>query len=109
VAFCEVGATRNEIASQFLVEAALLTLAGGLLGAILGTVGSFLTQHLADWPTALSPLILFLALGVGIGFGFYPAWSAARYLGCGDWNAGFARVRCGSCAEEFLVALDCWS
>jgi putative ABC transport system permease protein len=77
-----LGATRNEIASQFLVEAALLTSTGGLLGAILGIAGSFLIQHLADWPTALSPLILCLALlmalGVGIGFGFYPAWSAAR-------------------------------
>jgi hypothetical protein len=31
----------------------------------------------------------------------------ARYLDCGDWNVGFARVRCGQCAEEFLVAFSC--
>jgi hypothetical protein len=31
----------------------------------------------------------------------------ARYLDCGDWSSGFARVRCGTCAEEFLVAFSC--
>ena len=31
----------------------------------------------------------------------------ARYLDCGDWSSGFARVRCGRCAEEFLVAFSC--
>ncbi len=31
----------------------------------------------------------------------------ARYLDCGDWNSGFARVRCGECAEEFLLAFSC--
>jgi putative ABC transport system permease protein len=76
-----LGATRQEIAAQFLVEASLLTLAGGLSGAILGMAGSFLIQVLAGWPTALSPLMLLLAvvmaLLVGVGFGLYPAWHAA--------------------------------
>jgi putative ABC transport system permease protein len=76
-----LGATRQEVAAQFLVEASLLTLAGGLSGAALGMVGSFLIQVLAGWPTALSPLMLLLAvvmaLLVGIGFGLYPAWHAA--------------------------------
>jgi len=31
----------------------------------------------------------------------------ARYLDCGDWNSGFARVRCRKCPEEFLVAFSC--
>jgi hypothetical protein len=31
----------------------------------------------------------------------------ARFLDCGDWSSGFARVRCGRCAEEFLVAFSC--
>ena len=31
----------------------------------------------------------------------------ARYLDCGDWNSGFARVRCRRCSEEFLVAFSC--
>ena len=77
-----VGATERDIAAQFLTEASLLTGAGGVLGAGLGIAGSLLIQRFAGWPTALSPLLLFLALvmalAVGIGFGFYPAREAAR-------------------------------
>jgi putative ABC transport system permease protein len=77
-----VGATERDIAAQFLTESSLLTVAGGLLGAVLGILGSVLIQRFAGWPTALSPLLLFLALmmalAVGIGFGFYPAREAAR-------------------------------
>jgi putative ABC transport system permease protein len=77
-----VGATERDIAAQFLTEASLLTVAGGLLGAAVGIVGSVLIQRFAGWPTALSPLLLLLALlmalAVGIGFGFYPAREAAR-------------------------------
>jgi putative ABC transport system permease protein len=77
-----IGATRQDIAAHFLVESSLLTATGGVLGATLGVVGSALIQRLAGWPTALSPLMLLLALvtavAVGIGFGLYPAWHAAR-------------------------------
>ncbi len=77
-----LGATRRNIASQFLVESSLLTSAGGVLGALLGIGGSFAIHHYADWPTAIAPFVLVLALlmalGVGIGFGFYPAWQAAQ-------------------------------
>jgi putative ABC transport system permease protein len=77
-----LGATRKDIAAQFLVESSLLTSAGGLLGAVLGVLGAFLIQRLAEWPTALSPLMLPLALVmavlVGVGFGFYPAYRAAQ-------------------------------
>src|SRR6185503_9927665 len=51
-----VGATRQDISAQFLVESSLLTSAGGVLGAVLGVLGAFLIQRLAEWPTALSPL-----------------------------------------------------
>jgi putative ABC transport system permease protein len=77
-----LGATRRDVASQFLVESSLLTVAGGVAGAALGVAGSFLIQRFAAWPTALSPLMLLLALAmalaVGVGFGFYPAWRAAH-------------------------------
>jgi putative ABC transport system permease protein len=77
-----VGAARRDIAAQFLVESSLLTSAGGVLGAVLGVVGSVAIQSLAGWPTALSLGMLLaglvVALAVGIGFGFYPAWHAAH-------------------------------
>ena len=77
-----VGATQADIAAQFLVESSLLTSLGGFIGALLGTGGSLAIQIWADWPTALSPLMLLAALltacGVGIGFGLYPAWRAAQ-------------------------------
>jgi putative ABC transport system permease protein len=77
-----LGATRRDVASQFLVESSLLTVAGGVAGAALGVAGSLLIQRFAAWPTALSPLMLLvallMALAVGVGFGFYPAWRAAH-------------------------------
>jgi putative ABC transport system permease protein len=77
-----VGAARRDIAAQFLVESSLLTSAGGVIGALVGVMGSLAIQALAGWPTALSPGMLItglvVALAVGIGFGFYPAWHAAH-------------------------------
>ena len=76
-----LGARRRDVAAQFLVESSLLTVAGGLLGSVLGLVGSALIQVFAGWPTAVHPLMLVaalvVALAVGIGFGLYPAWHAA--------------------------------
>jgi len=77
-----LGASRRDVGAQFLVEAALLTLAGGALGSLLGAAGSEVIRRLAGWPTAVSPgsLVgaLAMALAVGLGFGFYPAWRAAH-------------------------------
>ena len=77
-----VGATREDVASHFLAEATLLTTSGGVLGILLGLVGSGAIQYFAGWTTAVSPLMLIAALVtallVGIGFGFYPAWRAAH-------------------------------
>jgi putative ABC transport system permease protein len=77
-----VGASRRDIGAQFLVESSLLTATGGVLGTVLGIVGSFVIQRLAGWPTALSLEMLATGLvtatAVGLGFGFYPAWEAAH-------------------------------
>jgi putative ABC transport system permease protein len=76
-----LGARRRDVAAQFLVESALLTVTGGALGSALGLLGAVLIQAFAGWPTAVHPLMLaaalVVALGVGIGFGLYPAWHAA--------------------------------
>jgi putative ABC transport system permease protein len=77
-----VGATRREIASQFLAESVLLSGSGGLAGLVLGALGAALIQALAGWPTARSVGMLLLAAhmaaAVGMGFGFYPALRASE-------------------------------
>jgi putative ABC transport system permease protein len=76
------GATRRQIASQFLAESSLLTTVGGALGLVLGGGMSIVIQREAGWPTAIAPAMplvaLLSALAIGIGFGSYPAWKAAH-------------------------------
>ena len=70
------------IRRQFLVEASLLGLAGGLVGVVLGTVGAGVLPSLINQPVALSGVATAAAIGtslaLGIGFGVYPASRAAR-------------------------------
>ena len=77
-----VGARSRDILRQFLVEAVVLTLAGGIIGIVLGCGGSYLITLLLRWPTQTSvPAILasvIVSATVGIIFGFYPAWKASR-------------------------------
>jgi putative ABC transport system permease protein len=77
-----LGATRREILWQFLVEAATLTLIGGLLGIILGLAAGELLKHGLDlqsgvplWSAALACGV---SIGIGLAFGLYPANRAAR-------------------------------
>jgi ABC-type antimicrobial peptide transport system permease subunit len=78
-----VGARRHHILQQFLVEAVLLCLAGGVLGILVGRGASILVREIEHWPTGVSvPAIVIsvlVAAGVGIVFGFYPAWKASRF------------------------------
>lgn len=76
-----IGAKRNDILLQFLTEAVLLTVLGGVLGIALGAGGAAVVSKILSWPTLISTssvTIAFLFSGaVGIFFGYYPARKAA--------------------------------
>jgi putative ABC transport system permease protein len=77
-----VGAKPRHVRWQFVLEAMLLSLAGGLIGVALGVGAAAYLGKVLDWPTQVSPLIVAVAVGssalVGIGFGWYPALKASR-------------------------------
>jgi macrolide transport system ATP-binding/permease protein len=76
-----VGATRRAILGQFLIEAALLSTIGGLMGILLGTGVSLTLSMLAGWAAIVSLSSVFLSFvfsaGVGVLFGFWPARKAS--------------------------------
>ena len=76
-----VGARRLHILLQFLIEAALLSVMGGLAGAALGIIASKVLSALAQWPTLISPTAVVggfaFAAAVGVFFGWYPARKAS--------------------------------
>jgi ABC-type antimicrobial peptide transport system permease subunit len=77
-----VGARPADILRQFLVEAVVLCLMGGLVGILLGRVASEMLHWLLKWPIELSiPAIVAsvaVSAAVGIAFGYYPAWKASK-------------------------------
>jgi ABC-type antimicrobial peptide transport system permease subunit len=77
-----VGARARDILRQFLVEAILLCLAGGVVGIGLGRGASYLVTLFLHWPTEPSiPAIVaavLVSVTVGVTFGYYPAWKASR-------------------------------
>ncbi len=77
-----LGAQKKNIITQFLLEAVLLTIAGGFIGMILGVGVSYLLSVLIKIPFTVSPISIVLAIGVsgaiGILFGWYPARKAAN-------------------------------
>ena len=77
-----VGAKGKDILLQFLVEATLLCLIGGIVGLALGRGGGMLVKHFLHWPIepSMEAVIASIAVSgfVGIAFGFYPAWKASR-------------------------------
>ncbi|NLX36482.1 MAG: FtsX-like permease family protein [Chloroflexi bacterium] len=77
-----VGATETDIRLQFLAEALMLSLVGGLLGALAGVAGSWVFARLGDMRTVVAPGSIALAFGsaalIGVFFGYYPANRAAQ-------------------------------
>lgn len=82
-----LGATNKEVLNQFLFEAIVLTLVGGLIGLVMGSLLSYLTaivvRHLGyrwDFVVSLSSIIMAIGLStlIGIIFGYYPAKRASR-------------------------------
>jgi len=76
-----LGAQRRDIATLFLIEALLLSLAGGLIGIAVGIVASRILATVAGWPVLIAPetplSALLFAIAVGAIFGYYPARKAA--------------------------------
>jgi macrolide transport system ATP-binding/permease protein len=76
-----IGAQRRDILGQFLIEAIIVSLAGGIIGAFSGILASKLMSHFAGWQTVITPISVGLsfsfALAVGLFFGFYPARKAS--------------------------------
>jgi ABC-type antimicrobial peptide transport system permease subunit len=77
-----VGARARDILRQFLIEAILLCVAGGVLGILLGRGASWTVAKVLRWPTEVSlpaaVAAVAVSASVGILFGFYPAWKASR-------------------------------
>lgn len=77
-----LGAKRKVIIYQFLIEAIILTLTGGIIGMLLGIGISFVLSSLMTLPFTISPPSIALAMGVsgviGVLFGWYPAQKAAK-------------------------------
>jgi putative ABC transport system permease protein len=77
-----LGAKKHDIWLQFLIEAAFITLAGGIIGVAGGWVASYFVATLGGMTTLVTADIVILAVsvsvGIGLFFGFYPAWNASR-------------------------------
>ncbi|QEH39503.1 ABC transporter permease [Chitinophaga sp. XS-30] len=76
-----LGAQKNDIVMQFLFEAVLISLCGGIIGIILGVLGAYIVDKVADIKTIVSAVSIFLsfvlASSVGLIFGISPARKAA--------------------------------
>jgi putative ABC transport system permease protein len=77
-----VGARSDEVMQQFLLEAVILSVGGGLLGIALGIGESVMIVRILRWATELSWIAMLVSFtvsaAIGIGFGYYPAREASR-------------------------------
>ena len=77
-----IGATRRAVLMQFLIEAIIVSILGGIIGIVFGVCSSLLLAKIAKWAISISPSSVFMAFGfsamVGIVFGYLPARKASR-------------------------------
>jgi ABC-type antimicrobial peptide transport system permease subunit len=77
-----VGARPRDILRQFIAEAVILCLFGGMVGILVGRGASIVVRDVLNWPTEISlPAIVaavVVSVTVGLVFGYYPAWKASR-------------------------------
>lgn len=77
-----VGATEEDVRSQFLIEAIAIGLLGGTIGIVFGIVSSLAVAHMLGWPILISPYAVVVstlfAFAIGTCFGFYPARKASQ-------------------------------
>ncbi len=77
-----IGAYESDILNQFLIEAVVLCIIGGIIGSVVGIIAAKIISIFSKWPFVIQPLtVLFafgIALAIGIFFGYYPARKAAK-------------------------------
>jgi putative ABC transport system permease protein len=77
-----IGATEGDVQLQFLGEAVMLSLFGGVIGVIFGIAGSVFIGNALEWPISISPQAIVVAAAfatfIGVFFGYYPAVKASR-------------------------------
>ena len=77
-----VGARGVDILNQFLIEAILLSVTGGIIGVVIGVGSSYAIKFIAHWPVYIPPWSIIMSFAVctftGVFFGWYPAKKAAQ-------------------------------
>ncbi len=77
-----IGATGRDIMTQFLIEAVIISVTGGVIGILLGAFATWMIKIFVNWPVQIDPSSVILSFVVctviGIIFGFYPAAKASK-------------------------------
>lgn len=77
-----IGATEDDVQRQFLIEALVMSMIGGLIGIVFGVGLAYAIAFIVGWPISISKTAIAgaaaVAMGVGIFFGYYPAQKAAQ-------------------------------